>query len=510
MNRLRSLLLSFALLILPLQTSLAVPVRPEALTERQREMMQWTLSQATPLPAERVFYHYGSETAARNIIQEGAYTGAIYQRFSSFPVSGNAVAGHGLYVAGTIHSSDRFFRGGAVEAVLSAGTPVLDIYGYHFELEARRRGYSMQEIYDLPLDMTLKYREDWYVIKGPTGVRFREVDFTRLSLADFESQFTRIDSPQLRQRILREVLSRDDYRQIVLRNANPENLLHFYETLAPQDRLPFLLSTLDSAHPSGPRGILEFHGALQYRQGPQEAAATSLRRDVARSMTSDATHLLSDRARFNRLIFLSSQREFPDYEITRQVRQWDDSIHRSFLNYLTEVFERASRRPAYDLPPREALESYGRLVTYLVQSPPTLRRAMNQASLNHLTDLYFATLRTRGVRRPELPAFSRNALVSRCENALVLAIRGLATPRGSLAAGIGISAGSIVLPLILSTESDPSPPPPTPPTPPTPPSPPPSSRPTPRATPRATPRPTPRESPLPSVPPRFEREGSER
>jgi hypothetical protein len=163
------------------------PPRVTDLTDEQRELVRLAESLAVPLSEERIMYHYGKPEPCEKLAEGGSYTGEVYNKYSRISEKGSAVAGHGIYIAGNPSSSASYFKGGAVEAVLAPGTPLIDLTDQNTRDAMSQLGLGDADIKNLPINAVVKYNTsyDWYVIKGPMGVRFRTMNFGRLSDLEF-------------------------------------------------------------------------------------------------------------------------------------------------------------------------------------------------------------------------------------------------------------------------------------------------------------------------------------
>jgi|GEM_PF-1842291 len=168
------------------QRQYATPPRLEELNEEQLELMKKAMSLAMPLSEERITYHYGKPAPCEKLVAAQKYTGELYDKYSRLSERGGAVAGHGVYIAGNPHSSLDFFSGGGLQAVISQGTPMIDLTDPVTQARMNELGLTRSDIYNLPLDAVVRYnaKDDWLVIKGSSGIRFEPIDFSRFDDAN--------------------------------------------------------------------------------------------------------------------------------------------------------------------------------------------------------------------------------------------------------------------------------------------------------------------------------------
>lgn len=184
-----------------------LPPSLEKLTPRQRDALEKIRLFMQPIAEDRVFYHYGYESTCQNLIQTGRMTPEVHRNYADIPVSGAAVAGHGIYMAGNPTSSLSYFRGGANEIVIPRGTPQLDLSRPEVVQMLAQMGISERDVHELPVEGVIRYnsQEDWFVLKGAPEVRFRSLSFSALDRRDWAKLAATLES-QPSSTVYRELL----------------------------------------------------------------------------------------------------------------------------------------------------------------------------------------------------------------------------------------------------------------------------------------------------------------
>ena len=184
-----------------------LPVVLDQLNPRQRDALEKIRLFMQPLAEERVFYHYGYESTCQNLIQTSRMTPEIHRNYADIPVSGSAVAGHGIYMAGNPTSSLSYFRGGANEIVVPKGTPQLDLSRPEVVQMLGQMGISERDVHELPVEGVIRYnsQEDWFVLKGAPEVRFRSLSFSEIAPRDLGKLAATLES-QPSSTVYRELL----------------------------------------------------------------------------------------------------------------------------------------------------------------------------------------------------------------------------------------------------------------------------------------------------------------
>ena len=241
---------------------MGAPIAREKLTERQIEIVEYIESLTKPLPETQHFYHYGSKPACDALVEQGGYAGKIKARYGSFSQGPQNAAGHGLYVADNIHSSSHYFTGSMIEVVLEKGTKVLDIRNPDVEDGLYKRNISLRELFDLPIDATVKYDDfhSWYVVKGSEGVHFKEFDPTHIPIKKFaEDIAARPMEPQTRAFLFNRARPYAAYFKATVASMRASDIEFLEFSIKDEaERARLLDAVVESFSPRQFDGVLEF------------------------------------------------------------------------------------------------------------------------------------------------------------------------------------------------------------------------------------------------------------
>jgi hypothetical protein len=391
-----------------------------------------------------VMYHYGRPEPCQRLIQNQTYSGAIFDRYSRIREGSGAVAGHGIYMAGNPYSSAEYFSGGALQIVVEQGTPVIDVTDWNIRRRLERLGLSIEDIYNLPIDAVVHYslESEWYVLKGPTGIRFEPMELSRVGQVDLARMIARLplsafnsrEGRRFRDQAIQELLSRPrplDEAIAELGKGLPATLSAL-ERFSASDRLLALDAHLAEVRISRSfaLGSSREFSTLKGRRWINGIAATAFEGVRTRAGASTPVREID----LKRLVFFSGRADISDWEINQTVQALSERDRDRLIQILDQLMnEYGSARRSGSGPSVDGLIPLGRLYSSLQQArlPRTMgaTRSVSAVSaapsagsvraLSEATSRYFDLLRNQyHVRNPRLPRISTGPVEANCRRVL--------------------------------------------------------------------------------------------